>query len=364
MGTSLSTALDADKGLKLYLRPLGIAQGPGGLALPLAGRPLSFNTIELILRAGGRRVYEGAFPVAGLDALKGQLPRALANRFDEILARLCAPRPAIGPLDFSKPLVMGILNVTPDSFSDGGDYFSAKDAKARASELFKEGADIVDAGAESTRPGAKPVPEAEEKKRLRPVLDVIKELPGPVSIDTRKSPVMIDAIKSGATLINDVSALTFDKDAMTAVKGAPGIVLMHAKGSPETMQKDPSYEDVVLEVYDFLEARIAACQAKGIARGRLIVDPGIGFGKSVDHNLALLRNLAIFHGLGVPLLIGVSRKRFVGAITGVEDAKQRLGGSLAAGLFALQQGAQILRVHDVRETRQACDVFCALRADF
>jgi len=254
---------------------------------------------------------------------------------------------------------MGILNLTPDSFSDGGDYLAPGEAAGRAATLFAEGADIVDIGAESTRPGAGGIVPEEEIRRLSPVLDIIKDLSGPVSVDTRKAAIMSAALAKGAALINDVSALTFDKKSMEAAKEAPGIVLMHAKGTPETMQDKPSYDNVLLDVYDYLEERIRAAEETGIGRPRLIADPGIGFGKTTAHNLELFRGLSLFHGLGVPVLIGASRKRFIGELTGEKDPKARLAGSIAAALLAAGQGAQVIRCHDVAETRQALAVFSA-----
>ena len=339
---------------KLYLKPSGLTFCQDvPLSLPLCGGPLYFNALTVTLRSGQKIVYQGAFPVTSLEALKNQLPKAIYTKFDQTLKRLTAPRNLMG-FTFDRPLVMGILNLTPDSFSDGGDYQTGAADRARA--LFDEGADIVDVGAESTRPGAAEVSEEEELKRLGPVLDIIKDLPGPVSVDTRKASVMTAALKAGVGLINDVSALTFEPSSMAAAKPAGGIVLMHALGTPKTMQDDPEYNDVLLDVYDYLEDRIEACVKAGIPRDHLIIDPGIGFGKTTSHNLDLIRGLALFHGLGVPVLFGASRKRFIGELTGANDPKDRLAGSIAAALLAAGQGAQIIRVHDVHETRQALSI--------
>ncbi|NJM35665.1 MAG: dihydropteroate synthase [Rhodomicrobium sp.] len=249
---------------------------------------------------------------------------------------------------------MGIVNVTPDSFSDGGDFAAPDLAAAHARQLAAEGADIVDIGGESTRPGAAAIDEAEELRRIVPVLERLADLSVPISIDTRKAGVMERAIGLGASIINDVSALTHDPEAFEAAArlGVP-VVLMHAQGDPRTMQDAPAYEDVLLDVYDFLEGRIAAAEAAGIPRGRLIADPGIGFGKTLDHNLALLSGIGIFHGLGVPILVGVSRKRMIGTIGGETDPKRRLPGSIGAMLPCAGQGVQIFRVHDVAASRQA-----------
>jgi dihydropteroate synthase len=351
---------------KLYLTPSGLTFGrEPSLSLPLAGGILNFNSLKVTLRGGNRVFYQGIFPVTSLKALKQQLPASLHAKFDATFKRLTAPRksldlPSGGTLSFAEPLVMGVLNLTPDSFSDGGVYMNPGRAAERARVLFGEGADIVDIGGESTRPGAKEVPPEEEIQRLAPVFDIVRDLPGPVSVDTRKAAVMAAALKAGVGLINDISALTFDLGALNAVKSAPGIVLMHALGTPETMQDNPNYDDVLLDVYDYLEERIEACARAGIDRERLIIDPGIGFGKTTRHILDLLKNLSLFHGLGVPVLVGVSRKRFIGELTGVKDPKERLSGSIAAAVLAAGQGAQIIRCHDVAETAQALAVFSAV----
>lgn len=342
---------------RLYLKPEGLGPKRSGLSFSLAGGPLSFNAISLVLASKGRRIYEGVFPLTGLDHLKTQLPENLRKNFDKRFSNLTSPRKPIRNLSFEKPVLMGILNLTPDSFSDGGDYLTEGEVVTRAKTLFEEGADIVDIGAESTRPGATLVRGDEELKRLKPVLEGLADLPGPVSIDTRKAEVMEKALGAGALLINDVSALTFDENSMTVAKTSPGIVLMHARGLPEQMQENPEYGDVLLEVFDYLEGRIEACEKAGIPRERLIVDPGIGFGKNLPHNLELLKGLSLFQALGVPVMAGLSRKRFIAEITGVENPKDRLAGSLSASLFALSQGVQMVRCHDVAEMRNALDVY-------
>ncbi|HXV74553.1 MAG TPA: dihydropteroate synthase, partial [Sphingomonadales bacterium] len=297
---------------RLYLNPLGVSLGlKVNAALPLAGGPFSFLSVQAIIAAGGRRIYDAAFPISSLAKLRARLPADFHARFDALLSNLTAKRPSFGKLSFSRPLVMGILNVTPDSFSDGGDSFAAKDAVRRARQIAKEGADILDVGAESTRPGSKTVPAAVELRRLAPVLTEIRKLKIPVSVDTRKSAVMQKALAAGAAIINDVSALRYDKKSLVTLQNSrAGIVLMHMHGTPAIMQKNPRYGDVLLEVFDFLEERIALCRQAGIARNRLFADPGFGFGKTTAHNAVLLNHLAFFHGLGVPLLAGLSRKRF------------------------------------------------------
>lgn len=257
--------------------------------------------------------------------------------------------------------VMGIVNVTPDSFSDGGNYATAQTAIDHGLRLADEGADILDIGGESTRPGAGPVPLDEELRRVMPVLEGLRaKTDTRISIDTRKAEVMRRAASAGAGILNDVSALTYDPEAIhvAAESGLP-VILMHAQGDPRTMNDNPQYEDVLLDVFDFLEGRISACEAAGIPREKLIADPGIGFGKHLPHNVAVLAGLSLYHSLGVPVLLGASRKKLIGQLTNAENPKDRVPGSLAAALWAVAQGVQIVRVHDVSETRQAIDVWDA-----
>ncbi len=315
-----------------YYRPVALGDG-----LPLAGGPQRFARVAIHER--GRPVQVVAAESLG----------------DDVLAGLTRPRPALPGLVSGRTAVMGILNVTPDSFSDGGRLAAAADAVAAAHAMVAAGADIVDIGAESTRPGAAAVDFATESDRLA---DVLPGLAGLVwSIDTRKAAVMALAFDAGAALVNDVSALGHDPaaPALVAARGCP-VVLMHAQGDPATMQAAPRYDDALLDVYDWLAARIAICMASGIAAERIIADPGIGFGKSLDHNLALLRGLPLFHGLGVPLLLGASRKALIGRIAGDAPPAARLPGSLALALHAQHCGVQIVRVHDVAETVQALAV--------
>jgi dihydropteroate synthase len=258
------------------------------------------------------------------------------------------------PLD--KPLVMGVVNVTPDSLSDGGRYFDARAAVDHARRLAEEGADILDVGGESTRPGAAPVGEADELSRVLPVLEKLTDFC--VSVDTRRPTVMRAALAGGASMINDIQALQAP-GAIEAVRDdACAVCLMHMKGQPATMQREPHYDDVVAEVQRFLGERVRACEAAGIARARLVVDPGFGFGKTAQHNLALLRSLEKFKELGVPLLAGLSRKSTVGRITG-RAVDERLAGSLAMALLALERGAKIVRAHDVGETKDVIAVWQA-----
>lgn len=259
------------------------------------------------------------------------------------------------------PKIMGILNVTPDSFSDGGRH-TGRDAVAAGIALYEAGAAIIDVGGESTRPGATPVPLDEELRRILPVIEGLARAGVPVSIDSMKAEVMRRALAAGATMLNDVSALQADPESLAVAAGSTAdVVLMHMPGTPQTMQALAKYADPVAEVAAHLAQRIAACEAAGIARSRLIADPGIGFGKGLEHNLALLRGLEAFHALGVPLLLGASRKSLIPAIAGPAPVDARLAGSLALALRGAEAGVAWLRVHDVAETAQALAVWAAIR---
>ncbi len=319
------------------LRPKG--------ALDLAGGPLWFTHAIALAR--------GALPEV-VDA------HTLSAK---VLDRITRKRPAISGLSFGTPRVMGILNVTPDSFSDGGAHFDPDDAVHAATQMVEAGADILDIGGESTRPGADVVDTAEEIRRTAPVIEALSAtIDAPLSIDTRKAPVALAALDAGASIVNDVSGFTYDANlaSLCAERRVP-VCVMHAQGDPATMQKNPQYEDVVQDVYAFLAKRVDALIAKGLSRDRIIVDPGIGFGKTVDHNLTLLRDIAVFHGLGCPILLGASRKRFIGVIGDAPNAADRTPGSIAVGLAALAQGVQVLRVHDVAMTIQAIRLWTASR---
>ena len=344
---------------KLYLRPIGLIYGAAadaaiaeGLALPLAGGPIAFAQAELIEGTPGntkRRLFTAHALAASGDADLAAL-----------LRRVTAPRPPFAGIALDRPVLMGIVNVTPDSFSDGGLYDSKELAIVHAAELANVGARIVDIGGESTRPGSDSVEEGEELLRVVPVIEGLAGLRAVISVDTRKASVARAAASAGARILNDVSALTYDpKSLAVAAEMGFSLVLMHAQGAPKTMQDDPRYADVVLEVYDYLEARIEVAVAAGIDRSRMAADPGLGFGKTLAHNLALLSHTSLFHGLGVPLLIGASRKRFIQGVSGGKEPGSREPGSQAAGIAAAAQGAQILRVHDVAGSRQALAVWRA-----
>jgi len=258
------------------------------------------------------------------------------------------------------PLIMGIVNVTPDSFSDGGRYQDSGQAIDHGRQLLAEGADILDIGGESTRPGAAPVPLDEELRRVMPVISALAPAGAVLSIDTRKAAVARAALEAGAHIVNDVSALGHDPAMMDVVRATgAGAILMHMRGEPGTMQNDPKYDDVVAEVHAYLVDRVAACQKAGIAADRLAVDPGMGFGKTAAHNVALLVALQAVAIAGYPLVVGLSRKRFIGMITG-RSVDLRLAGTLAATVVGVQHGAHIVRVHDVAETRDVLAVLAAL----
>jgi len=264
-------------------------------------------------------------------------------------------------LSLSQPILMGIINATPDSFSDGGDAFAVEDAVSRGLALMEAGASIIDVGGESTRPGADVVPIEEEIKRTRPVVERLVEAGAVVSIDTRNAATMSAAIDAGAQIVNDVTALRHDPNALGVVASrGVSLMLMHIQGEPQTMQINPTYDDVVEEVRVHLLERISVCESAGIPGAEIAIDPGIGFGKTVDHNLSLLKHIDRLVDTGHPVVLGVSRKSFIAKLSGGEEPKERAPGSIAAALAALQAGVQIFRVHDVAETRQAVSVWQAI----
>ncbi len=264
-------------------------------------------------------------------------------------------------LELSRPLVMGIVNVTPDSFSDGGDAFQTDVAISHGFSQIEQGADIVDVGGESTRPGAVPVPESEEISRVIPVVQALADAGAVVSIDTRHAAVMEAAIHAGAKIVNDVTALEGDVRSLDVVAAAGvSLCLMHMQGEPQTMQKNPTYDDVAREVRDYLADRVLACEVAGMNRSEIAIDPGIGFGKTMDHNLTLINELAVFNDMGCLVMLGLSRKSFIGKLSRNEEPKNRLGGSLAGALAGVARGSAILRVHDVAETRQAVAIWQAI----
>jgi dihydropteroate synthase len=348
--------------MRTLLRPTGFVDSPfghDGKVARLAGGLNWFAAVELLCIEENRRVSAELVQVDGIE-----------SRFNDDMAgqwkALTAPRSALKlgerTIRLDQPQVMGIVNATPDSFSDGGQFADAVAAASAGADMAGEGAAVIDVGGESTRPGAKPVWEGDEIERIVPIIRQLAASGVAVSVDTRKADVMTAALEAGARMINDVSALTFD-DRSAGVIASAGfpVVLMHHKGSPESMQDDPRYDDVLIEVYLWLEDRIAAAEETGIARDKILIDPGFGFGKKVAHNLELMNGLSLFHSLGCPVVVGASRKRTIGALSGEASVNERLGGSIAFALKALEQGIQIVRVHDVFETVQALRVWRGLR---
>jgi len=348
--------------MRTLIRPTGFVDSPfghDGKVARLAGGLNWFSAVELLNIDGNRRVSSELLSVEGLE-----------SRFnDDLAAQWSALISARQPLQLGErtirldqPQVIGIVNATPDSFSDGGQFADAASAAAAGADMARDGAAIIDVGGESTRPGAKPVWEGDEIERITPVIRQLAAGGAAVSADTRKADVMTAALGAGARMINDVSALTYDDRSAEVLAAQPvPVILMHHLGAPETMQDNPRYEDVLVEVYQWLEERIAAAVDAGIARDRILIDPGFGFGKTVAHNLELMNGLALFHSLGCPIVIGASRKRTIGALSGEAPADRRIGGSIAFALKAAEQGAQLLRLHDVFETVQALRIWRGLR---
>jgi dihydropteroate synthase len=336
-------------GGRFWLRPLLSPEGSDehGPTLALAGTGRRFAAVEILARRDGR-IFSATATLAQLTCAAGPDP-SLKGKFDTALTTLSNPRPPWAGLPLDRTLIMGILNVTPDSFFDGGVFFDPARAIAHGRALLAAGADIVDIGGESTRPGAVPVSPDEELRRVEPVVRALAAAGAAVSIDTRHASVMAGALAAGARIINDISALSDDPSSLAlAIRTKAPVVLMHKQGNPATMQRAPAYSFAPLDVLEYLDARVTACTAAGIARAGIVVDPGIGFGKTGEDNRAILDRLTLLHSLGVGVLVGLSRKFFLGGA--VED---RLAGSLAGALDAAAQSVQILRVHDVAETRRA-----------
>ena len=347
--------------MRTLIRPTAFVDSPfghDGKVARLAGGMNWFAAVELLSVEDGRRTSSELIAVDGIEA-----------RFDDDMAAqwkaITSPRVQLQlgerTINLDQPQVMGIVNATPDSFSDGGRFADAGAAAEAGADMAADGAAIIDVGGESTRPGAQPVWEGDEIERIAPVIRQLAAGGTAVSVDTRKADVMVAAIEAGARMVNDVSALSYDlRSAETVAAAGVPIVLMHHQGKPETMQNDPHYEDVIVEVYDWLEERIAEAQEE-IARDKILLDVGFGFGKTVAHNLELMNHLALFHSLGCPLVIGASRKRTIGALSGEAPADRRLGGSIAFALKAVEQGVQVVRTHDVFETVQALRVWRGMR---
>ena len=319
-------------------------------SLPLCGNSeISFDQIELISRKSKKKI-----PINRIRKLNN----LQKNQIIKDLKNITSKKKNFSKLKFTKlPIIMGILNLTPDSFSDGGKFNTKSKGIDQASKMFKSGANIIDVGGESTRPGSQAININLEWNRVRRVLKVIsKKIP--ISLDTRKSQIMEKGIKLGVQIINDVSGLSYDpktKDILKKYK-IP-FVIQHSQGKPETMQNNPSYKNELLDIYDFFEQKIRFLRSIGINHNNIIIDPGIGFGKNLKHNMRLITKISIFHSLGFPVLVGNSRKKFIKEISGKNDTKKRTGGTVASSLYLMMQGVQILRVHDVNEILQGVKVF-------
>lgn len=352
---------------RLYLLPLGLVSGSAAAAAVVAGNGwpvaeggLVFTAAGMVLRDGGK-AYLSVAPFAELVDWSEREGEGTARHLSRLIHAIGRRRADWAGLGMDRPRVMAIVNTTPDSFSDGGERLDPATAIVHALAMVAAGADIIDVGGESTRPGAEAVSEDTEIARVLPVVRALAEQGVTVSIDTRHARVMAAATEAGARIINDVTALRGAGALEVAARSGAALCLMHMKGEPRSMQAAPAYDCAPLDVFDHLAERVAACAAAGIPRDRIAVDPGIGFGKNVDHNGQTLAALALFHGLGCPVLLGASRKSFVAQMSKGEGPRDRLPGTLAAHLAGLDAGVQILRVHDVAETVQAVSVWRAMK---
>lgn len=323
------------------------------LSLPLNGNNLiSFDTIEIITRKYKKKIH--------IREIKNQSNKIKKKIKEDI--KLITRKKKFKGLNFLNfPILMGVINLTPDSFSDGGKYNKKNSGFNHASYLIKKGCEILDIGGESTRPGAKDVKKIIEWKRINKTLKKVRKLNKFISLDTRKSWIMEKGIKNKVNLINDVSGFDYDANTMYVLKKHKiPFVVHHMQGTPKNMQKNPKYKNVLLDIYDFFENKIKKMRFLGIKHNNIILDPGIGFGKNLKHNITLINNISIFHSLGFPIMLGVSRKRFIKDLSGNNDSKERLGGTISSNLYAMMQGIQILRVHDVNEVNQSIKVFKSL----
>lgn len=355
--------------MREYLLPAGMISGPLAQslvethqALPLAGTGLAFTGAQQF-RWDMNGLQSRFFSALELQKQAEADPVAMAQ-----LHAFIHPRDAFAGLALNKPIIMGVLNVTPDSFSDGGDHLDPAHALARTQEMLDEGAQIIDVGGESTSPGSVPPPVEEEVRRVVPVIRAIEGLVkahgAKISIDTRRVMVMEAAMAAGAHIINDVSALSDDPLALDFIRRTrTPVMLTHKQGDAVTMQDKPHYEYASLEVYDYLKERVQLCLEYGLPAASVMVDPGIGFGKSLQHNIDILQHLPMYHGLGVGVMLGISRKAIIGALTGVELAKHRVIGSVAAAQYGFAQGVQVARVHDVKETAQMIGLMQGLQGN-
>jgi dihydropteroate synthase len=310
---------------------------------------ISFDHVEIITRKSKKRI--------SINQIK-HLPRNLKKKINADIKKIKSKKKNFSNFNFKKiPNILGVLNLTPDSFSDGGKFNKKKIGISKAINLYKEGADLIDVGGESTRPGSKPVNEKQEWNRINKILKIIvKKIP--ISLDTRKSGIMENGIRIGVKLINDVSGLNFDPKTINILKKYKiPFVIQHSIGTPENMQKNPKYKNELLDIYDYFENKITLIRSKGIKHNNIILDPGIGFGKNLKHNMNLIRGISIFHSLGFPILVGNSRKKFIKDISKKNDSNTRIGGTMSSSIFLMMQGIQILRIHDVNEVMQGIRVF-------
>ena len=342
---------------KYYTRVCNFAYGKTSIKLvkekknlPLNGnKEFSFSQIEIITRFSKKTI--------NLKDIK-KLPKSIKEKINQDLEIIIKKNNNFSNLNFKKiPNIMGVLNLTPDSFSDGGKFNKKKAGLKHAFDLLKFGADIVDVGGESTRPGSKSISKKKEWNRIEKIIRKIgKKIP--LSLDTRKADIMVKGVKLGIKLINDVSGLSYDTKTIDVLKkNKTPFVIQHSQGTPEIMQNNPRYKNELLDIYDFFEEKIKFLRSEGIKHNNIILDPGIGFGKNLKHNMNLIRSVSIFHTLGFPILLGLSRKRFIKDLSGKNDSKERLGGTVASSMYAIMQGVQVLRIHDVNELRQSIKVF-------
>tara|TARA_Y100000590_G_scaffold168963_1_gene193226 strand:- start:30 stop:1082 length:1053 start_codon:yes stop_codon:yes gene_type:complete len=322
-------------------------------SLPLNGNNLiSFDTVEIINREYKKKIH--------IKEIKNQSIK-IKKKIKEDIKLITAKRKFKRLSFLNLPILMGVINLTPDSFSDGGKYNKKNSGLDHAKYLIKKGCKILDIGGESTRPGAKDINKFVEWKRINKTLTKIKKLDKFISLDTRKSWVMEKGIKNKVNLINDVSGLEYDVNTISVLKKhKTPFVIHHMQGTPKNMQKNPKYKNVILDVYDFFENKIKKIRSLGIKHNNIILDPGIGFGKNLKHNITLINKVSIFHSLGFPIMLGVSRKRFIKDLSGNNESKERLGGTISSSLYAMNQGVQILRIHDVNEVSQSIKVFNSL----
>ena len=336
---------------KFYVRPIFSKKKSNSILLGSSN--LYFSDIELIERSS-KKIKKKIISVNDIEGL----PQNVQSIVKEKIKTIKKPLSKATRINFKKPCIMGILNVTPDSFFDGGKYISKESALAQFTKLVNEGADIIDVGGESTRPGAKKISFKEEIKRVIPIIKSIKKKKVLISLDSRKPEVIFQGLKVGINFINDVSGLRYDKRTFDLLKRSNlPFIIMHSISDPKNMQKDIKYDDVLLDVYDFFESQIEKCKKNSINLNNIIIDPGIGFGKTVKQNLKLISNISLFHSLGFPILLGASRKSFIGKLSKNTLNSDRLGGSIATVLYGSTQGVQIFRVHDVHETIQAIKIF-------